>query len=310
MLAVLLLVAVTGGLAAAAMEKLRLSTAMSANGAVIDQARAYASGVESLVTLIADDLVAASPERTTLAGGWNGSTRRIPLPGGGLAEARIRDGGNCFNLNSLAEGEGAAFRTRPAAVRQLAALLLHAGAREAEAQRIPAAAADWADSDDVPNPGGAEDSAYRGYRTGGTLFADVSELRAVAGMRPDLYTRVRPWLCVLPAAELSPLNLNTLGADEAPLLAMLAPERLTAERARSLIARRPQAGWASAEDFWRDAALGPVPEEVRVQSQVRTSWFAVALEVEVDGALLSVESLIDARFAPSRVAARRWGSGL
>ena len=38
----------------------------------------------------------------------------IPLPGGAAAEIRLRDGGNCFNLNSVAEGD-VAHGARPAA---------------------------------------------------------------------------------------------------------------------------------------------------------------------------------------------------
>ena len=105
LLAVLLLVAVTGAIAAAAMEGLRLSRAVAANATALDQARAFADGVEQLALLTLDDRIAESPERTTLDGGWNGAVRRVPMPGGALAEVRVRDGGNCFNLNSVVEGD-------------------------------------------------------------------------------------------------------------------------------------------------------------------------------------------------------------
>ena len=75
-------------------------------------------------------------------------------------------------------------------------------------------------------------SATAPYRTGNTLFADAGELRAVAGMSPALYRRLRPWLCALPTSDLSPINLNTLSPEQAPLLAMLAPGQLGVERAR------------------------------------------------------------------------------
>ena len=94
LLTVLLLVSVMAALAAGALERLRLSTALAVNNAALDQARAFAIGVESLLALKADDVIALDPERTTLAGGWNGQTRTIPMPGGGLVQATIRDGGN------------------------------------------------------------------------------------------------------------------------------------------------------------------------------------------------------------------------
>ena len=105
LLAVLLLVAVTGAIAAAAMEGLRLSRAVAANATALDQARAFADGAEQLALLTLDDQIARSPDRTTLDGGWNGAVRRMPMPGGAIAEARVRDGGNCFNVNSVVEGK-------------------------------------------------------------------------------------------------------------------------------------------------------------------------------------------------------------
>jgi len=71
LLAVLLLVAVTGAIAAAAMEALSLSRAAAANAAALDQGRAHADGVEQLAILIIDDLILANPERSMPAGAWN-----------------------------------------------------------------------------------------------------------------------------------------------------------------------------------------------------------------------------------------------
>ena len=75
LLAVLLLVAIIGALSAAALERLRLSTSLAVNVSALDQARSFAIGVESLLALRIDDLVALSPERTTLAGGWRQACR-------------------------------------------------------------------------------------------------------------------------------------------------------------------------------------------------------------------------------------------
>ena len=69
LLTVLLLVSVMAALAAGALERLRLSTALAVNNAALDQARAFAIGVESLLALKSDDVIALDPERTTLAGG-------------------------------------------------------------------------------------------------------------------------------------------------------------------------------------------------------------------------------------------------
>jgi general secretion pathway protein K len=313
LLAVLLLVAVTGAIAAAAMEGLRLSRAVAANAAALEQARAFADGVEQLALLTLDDQVARSPGRTTLDGGWNGAVRRMPMPGGAVAEIRVRDGGNCFNVNSVVEGEAQGTLIRRASgVSQFMGLMMALGAGEAEARRIAEAAADWVDSDSLPGPGGAEDEAYASgpepYRTANSLFAEPGELRAVAGMTPDLYRRLAPWLCALPVSDLSPIDLNTLAPDQAPLLAMLAPGQLSVERARAVIASRPAGGWGSQVEFWRlDTMRGLVIAlDAQLQPQLRTRWFAFDLRVQLGESEYDETALVDARLQPSRIVWRRW----
>jgi general secretion pathway protein K len=315
LLAVLLLVAIMGALTASALERLRLSTSLAVNVVALDQARAFAIGVESLIVLTIDDLIARSPERTTLAGGWNGSRRRLPMPGGAIAQATVRDGGNCFNINSVAQGFApVALTPRPAGMAQFQALMQLLEVPEGTARRIAEAAGDWVDSDSNASREGAEDPQYagaqQGYRTGNTLFADVSELRAVSGMTAEVYERVRPWLCALPTTDLSPLNVNTLAPEQAPLLAMLAPQQIGLDAARGAIAARPEAGWTSLTDFYTSPQLEGVqlPFDVQLQPQLRTRWFALDLSVELQGAELNETALIDARLAPARIAMRRWGS--
>jgi general secretion pathway protein K len=266
-----------------------------------------------LLTLRVDDLGAAQPGMTTLEGNWNKVVRRIELPGAGDAEGAISDGGNCFNLNSLGQGENpAALRPRPAGIAQFSALLSVAGVPQAEARRIAESAADWVDSDHEPGRFGAEDAAYAGlvqpYRPGNTLFAEVSELRAVAGVTPALYARLRPFLCALPSSDLTSINVNTLMPDQAPVLAMLSPGRISLGTARAAIAQRPASGWKSVAEFWSTRAMAGVgPSAEAAQAQLDTHWFALDLKVSYGGAELYETALVDARFAPSRIAVRRWG---
>jgi general secretion pathway protein K len=313
LLAVLLLVAVTGAIAAAAMEGLRLSRAVAANATALDQARAFAGGVEQLALLTLDDQVARSPDKTTLDGGWNGAVRRMPMPGGAIAEARVRDGGNCFNVNSVVEGEAqSALVRRPSGVAQFVGLMTALGTGEADARRIAEAAADWVDSDTIPGPGGAEDEAYSGgpepYRTANSFFVEPGELRAVAGMTPELYRRLSPWLCALPISDLAPINVNTLTPDQAPLLAMLAPGQIGLDRARAVIGARPAGGWGSQVEFWRQDAMSGliIPLDVQLQPQLRTRWFALDVSVQLGESEYDESALVDARLQPSRVVSRRW----
>lgn len=313
LLAVLLLVAVTGAIAASMVEGLRLSRTVAVNAAARDQGRLFAEGVEQLAVLTIDDRVQQSPERTTLEGGWNGATRTIQMPGGGAADVTVRDGGNCFNLNSVVDGQpGRPFVRRASGVGQFIGLMIALEVPEQDARRIAEAAADWVDSDAVPGPGGAEDEAYSGgavpYRTGNTLFADPGEARSLAGMTPEIYARIRPWICALPVNDLSPININTLGQEQAPLLAMLAPGQITPERARRVLAQRPSNGWGNQVEFWRVEAMSElnVPLDVQVQVQLKTSWFTLDVRVRLMGSDYRETVLVDARLQPSRIVQRRW----
>jgi general secretion pathway protein K len=314
LLAVLLLVAVTGAIAAAAVEGLRLSRTIAVNANARDQGRLFADGAAQLALLTIDDSVVRSPERTPLEGGWNGASRRVALPGGGVAEVRVRDGGNCFNVNSVADGQpGERLIRRPSGVLQFTGLMVALEIPQQDAQRIAEAAADWVDSDSEPGPGGAEDEAYSAgpapYRTGNTLFADPGEVRSLAGMTPEIHARLRPWLCALPTTDLSPININTLGPEQAPLLAMLAPGQLDLARARRVLAQRPSNGWANQVEFWRLEAMSELnlPLDVQLQPQLKTNWFSLDVRVTLMGSEFSETILVDARLQPSRIVARRWG---
>lgn len=313
LLAVLILVAITGAIAAAALEKLRLSRAVSANVASLDQARFAALGAEQLAIMIVDDLITRDRGRTSLAGNWNGATRTIPMPGGGLVEARVRDGGNCFNINSVVQGDArSSLGRRQSGVAQFVNLMRLSGISPGEAERIAEAAADWADTDIIASPGGAEDQVYGQsdppFLAGNTLFAEVSELRVLSGMTPAIYARLRPHVCALPVSDLSPINVNTLLPHQSILVAMLSPGALSEAQVQRVLASRPAAGWANNVEFWRNDALRDVsiPLDAQQQVQVKTDWFTLDIR-SVSGDSEHYETaLVDARLQPARIARRRW----
>lgn len=312
LLTVLILVGVMGALAVAVFDRLRLATLLAGNAAGLDAARGFGLVAEALVTTRIDDLVAASPRKTTLAGGWQGRTIALPLPAG-RALATVTDGGNCFNLNSLAVGTPPdALVSNPLAIDQFARLLTFIDVPQRSARGIAAAAADWIDSDANANPDGAEDAVYaRGatpYRAANTLMAEASELRAVAGVTPALYARLRPWVCALPLAELSPINVNTLASAQAPLVAMLFTGDLTVDAARRVLAERPTGGWDTAAAFLDTPTLKDLRPSTGAaqQIQVRSRWFALDMTIDVAGTSARETALVDARRTPARLVARRW----
>ena len=311
LLTVLMLVAVVAVMAGAALERLRLSTRLAANAAAADQARAYAVAAEAMATVRLGDLLTKSEGRVTLLGNWSDRPFPLPLPGGGLAVARVVDGGNCFNLNGLVTAAGAPGLYQTAGLQriQFARLMRLLGISGQVADQVAASAADWIDSDQDQQPGGAEDPFYTGqqtgYRTAGTLMADVSELRAVSGVTPEVYARLKPWVCALPVAEPSRLNVNTILPEQAPLLAMLATDgSQSVDSIRALLLRRPPQGWSNPLDLWKGTTT---PSEAAAQTAATTAWFRMTVDVTVPGAQLQERALIDASRLPVRLVARQWG---
>ena len=323
LLTVLLLVAILSVVTAVALDRLTLASRMTRNIVSADQGRAYLLTGEQMVANLVTDLVSVNPDRTTLQGDWLGRDQTISVPGG-LVTARLIDRGNCFNLNSLVVGpeqpggadadpSGARLVARPAGIAQFAALMRLLGVDHNIALQIAISAADWIDSDSEPGNGGAEDNYYAGfdpaYRPANTLMADPSELLMVNAMTPDIYQRIRPWICALPTTRLSPININTLLPGQAVLLAMLAPDALGLDQARQVLAQRPPEGYGSVNIFW---SLPPLvrlaaPQEVQDQTVAKTRWFEAVLRADLGGDLVEEIVLIDAETQPARLVRRQWG---
>lgn len=313
LLTVLLLVAIISVIAATALERLTLATRLAANSSALDQARAYALAAETISIARIGDLVDRDKGKTTLAGDWNGRSNRLPIPGG-IATARVTDGGNCFNLNSVVAGEDPEnMRLRPLGVSQFTALMELLGIAPREAAAVAASLADWIDSDGEPIPGGAEDDVYgrsvAPYRAANRPMVDASELRAVAGVTPQIYATLRPWVCALPVTDLSPINVNTLAPEQAPLFAMLIPGQLTIERARQMLAQRPPEGYGSLVKFWALPAMEALTPnaEVTAQTKLTSRFFRVEILVELGDAEVTGQALIDAGATPARLVLRQWG---
>src|SRR3546814_4870710 len=126
-------------------------------------------------------------------------------------------------------------------------------------------------------------------------MADVSELRAVRGMTPKIYARLKPWLCVLPVAEPVMLNANTLLPAQAPLIAMLLPGKPSLADARAVLAARPADGYGSSVRFWQSGPLARIdpPSGVDRQVGVTSRWLALRTQVTLGDGNLTANSAID-----------------
>lgn len=315
LLTVLLLVAVIAVLAAHSIDRLTGATKLASNARELSQAKSYLIAAESIGMQSVEQLVAASPGRLTNIGEWNGREQSFPVPGG-LIRATLRDGGNCFNINSLVKQSQEVLSPRPEGVEQFVRLMGLLDVPQREAFDIAASVTDWLDSDTITSPGGAEDDYYlqqeTPYRTANTLMVDVSELRAIRGMTADIYRLIAPWLCALPAADLSPLNVNTLRPEQAVLLAMLSTGNIDIVRGRQFLAQRPELGYASLNDFWAQPYPSSLAVSPDLQSQVKltTRWFRLDAAVEIQSALVEERALIDGARQPAKLVHRQRGDAL
>jgi general secretion pathway protein K len=315
LLTVLLLVAVMSVLTASMLEDVRFGVRRIANAQEIGQAQWYALGAEELASVQIRRLAARTPSRTLATGGWNGREFAFPVDGGEM-RVRIEDGGNCFDLNSVAAGMPGQWRRFEPGVRQLRTLMLATGVGQLEAETVSDALVRWIEA------GPAVDAEYDREpiprRPSGELLAEVSELRAVRGVTSDLYARLRPHLCALPRTNyalgglgrLSPININTLRPEDAVLVTMITDGLLSPSAARSWIESRPAEGWSNVDALFGHPALvdrGLSATEVFRQVQLQTRFFSMSAVVRYGRAEVAMSSLLEHDAGGGvRLAARRW----
>ncbi|MEY4879215.1 MAG: hypothetical protein RJB62_684 [Pseudomonadota bacterium] len=284
LITVLLLVAVMSALAVGVLEDIRFGLRRAANAETVGQAQWYALGAESLAEIRIKNL-----DQDRFDGGaWNGRWLTFPIDNG-VIRARLSDATNCFNLNSVVEGVSDQWTRRALGIAQFVTLLQEIGINEGEAHALGETLADWIDSDGARNTQGGEDDVYADllhpYRTSGALLSETSELRAVRGFTPEIYARIRPFVCALPTADLSPININTLGVEDAVLLTALTGGGLNVANAERLIESRPETGWTDSVTFWNEPLLQDhIPEAAALeQVSTRTNYFALETEIDYAG---------------------------
>ncbi len=310
LLTVLLLVAVMSAIAVGVLDDIRFGLRRTFNAATATQGQYFAIGAEELARARISRLLERDAVRTSLEGGWNGRPIAFPIESGQIL-AKVSDGTACFNLNSLVlAGGGEPFVRREQGVRQFTALLT--ALNQPQPETLSNSLAEWMDSNNVGAPGTEDDGYLKGatpYRTASAPLAEVSELRAVRGFTPAVYAALRPYVCALPTTDLSPVNINTLGADRAVVLTALTEGGVSVSAARSVLSGRPAGGFKDLAAFWASPAFAQVPADAGVRSQVdlRSRYFTLDAEVTFAGGDVTLSSLFE---APSpggvRLVARRW----
>ena len=309
LLMVLLLVIIIALVASLLLELSSLNLARTRNLQGRVQAQAHALGAEQLARAQVPVLATQSP---ALLPRWHARAQQQPLDGG-LLHYQLRDASACFNLNAVVIGAPGQWQRSEAGSTQLLALLHALQVPGTRAEALVDSLVDWIDQDSVPSPHGAEDAHYQlrqpAYLSAGALLAGPSELLNLAGIDPALYQRLRPWLCTLPTAHPTPLNVNALSAEQAPLLVMLSGGSMSLADARQWLARRPARGWGSRQAFFAHPGLTRAAATPYLHDQVQLlpQLFELQVEVRLEAGQAQLTSLFQADGpSPARLLSRRW----
>jgi general secretion pathway protein K len=283
-----------------------------ANVFISEQVYAYLRGAEELakLALVQDydtDQLRELP-RDDLTEAWAQDPDMVipyDLDEGGWLRGGLEDLQGRFNLNSLvdtaASAEGESKIRYTSAQRQFVRLLqalegLELGEQEAIA--VTESIGDWLDADSRPRANGAEDGYYVGltpaYRTANQLMTSVSELMAIAGVTPQLYDALRPWVAALPERDsvlniltAPPMLLRTINDDTQW-------QPLSEADGRLLDEVRADESFASVEDFLANPVFeGKKLTEIQPRLGLSSSYFLLSSEAKVAERKLRLYSVLE-----------------
>lgn len=283
LLAVLAMVVLLAGFATTGLARLKAAGAQISDA----QARAEAQLLASAGTAAALSVVTQAKARARTRPSTLNAPISLPFAGG-TVEARLSEGGNCFNLNSLARppARTSTGNVPPAArPEDFVRLLVAVGIPQLEARAVAVATAE-------------------GLARTGQLWADPSEWAAIPGVTDRHQALAGPLLCALPSRETTPVNINSLTADQAPLLAGLG---LGTDQARRAVARRPVGGWPSSSDFL-SGADADAETTTALADRLGTSsrWMQLDITATTPRARLTRRLLVDSLQSPAVVVSSRW----
>ncbi len=281
LIVVLLLVATLSFIALAISERTVLAASRSLNTRLGGELFWQAAGAESIARRAIEAAMKATPGKLGSDNPLVAAPIDIPFEGGS-ARMIVVDRTRCFNLNSLLQiSEGGEESVNEAAVTELTELFAAGNAGAADPAALAATVTDWIDGNSFQEPRGAEDGFYTAlptpYRSAGAPLADISELRAIAGVDRAQYGAARPFLCANPTAAPSTLNLNMLTVADAPFLVAILDGKKSLSEAQDIINDRPPGGYDAADAFWASEAFAGL--ELSETTKGRVGIYSRYLEV-------------------------------
>lgn len=221
-----------------------------ANRLQFSEALESVKGVEKLAVVLMTDFFESRDDDVIHFGQpWHRDVFTFPIDAGEI-RAKLLDGSACFNLNLLSDKkqQSGGQQNKKNLPAQYFQRLIEKVASDLPIQPkgVRESLKDWIDRDDFQTGvEGAEDLHYlartRPYRTANQPMLSKTELRAVRGVSQTLYARLAPLICV-GSKQLNSINLNTLTAEQAPLIEALY-KNMPRQSAVALIQSRPTSGW-------------------------------------------------------------------
>ncbi len=302
LIVVLLIVAVVSVVAANITTRNQIAVKRTINLADYDQAYWYAISAEELAKKVLKQDLDDSEGKVHLQQYWAQSDVIFPVENGQI-KGTITDMRSCFNVNALSVNaprpdQIGGRQKKPLAVEQFTDLLINLGMEPFNAEKLAYNIKDYIDDGTRPNPFGGGDAVYESrdvpYRAARTLMSHRSELRAVIGVTRDVYRKLEPYVCAIPGNNQQVLNVNTIKADHAALLAAMLKNKISVGEAQSVINQRNADGYDDISDFWATPELSGEAGDQLLKSAfaVKSDYFALDAAAKVDDAVFRLESVL------------------
>jgi general secretion pathway protein K len=251
----------------------------------------YADGAESWVKGI---LIEDAKENKTdsLADIWAQSVGVLPIEQGAI-RGQVIDLQGLFDLNNLGAQNPTPY------LEQFQRLVENIPDMDAfTAEGLGQALRDWIDTNDERmGANGAEDGDYLSldptpYRAANQPFHSVTELMAIRGMTPDIYSKLLPYVSALPnastgnALQTLPVNINTAPL---PVLMSLAPG-VDAQAAQAFVESRVKDPLTDTQQFLQKL-IPHAPSGGMPLTAVASQYFELQAEVVVGSARVALYSV-------------------
>jgi general secretion pathway protein K len=325
----LLVFALASALIVGLQREFALQLQRGTNSFVAGQGWAYLRGAESLgiVALQLDAGSDAGRDRPVddLTELWAEAATPFPLVEGGWLFGSLEDLQGRFNLNGLvgsgantsaigdssvsdsgvAESGGSnessgeiGFSSSQRQFIRLLGALEGVQVDRQQAIGIMQSVVDFIDSDARRLSSGAEDEAYQRlippYRTSGQPLASVSELRSIAGVTPEIYRALAPFVTVWPK-EGGVVNILTASATvlrSLPVNDTLEP--MSKEEGLRLVEARASGSIFSLETLLEDVLFSGIEGgEFSALLGERSDWFLLSASVEIAQRELHLYSVLE-----------------